>query len=85
MTKGMFAITCANAALFSTNGNRVGVRLASLVREPVLIIGVWKNPKKNDGDGHRYCDMYHALTSRGLGWLNDEEVKLLFELGRMVP
>jgi hypothetical protein len=80
MTIGMFAVSSAEAAVFDSNGNRVGKQIAHITGEPVLVLDVWENPKKDevDEEGRKvFCDMYLVLTSVGLGWMNDEEVRLV--------
>ena len=80
MTIGMFAVTTTAAAVFTSNGNGTGHKLGHVSQEPVLVVEKWKNPKKHDLDDEgreRYCDMYRAITSLGLGWLNEEEVRFV--------
>jgi hypothetical protein len=80
MTIGTFAVSSVEAAVFDTNGNRVGKQIAHITLEPVLVLDVWENPRKHDlsDEGRKqFCDMYLVLTSVGLGWMNEEEVRLV--------
>lgn len=81
MTIGMFALTGVNAPLFRTNGDaEKSERLAWFTREPVLVVGKWLNPKKEEDDDEeareRFCDMYQAVTSKGVGWFNEHDLRI---------